>query len=254
MSVQSTPEFAIRPQAHRASRRRGFTAIEMVAVATIMVILSLILVINVRKRVDESKIVAAKEEINQLGNIESLVYGENSHYFPLQDLDNSDNYPATSGTDLPMAYFSDNLTSYPQTTVTQFVALSGPRQSLQQNWKGPYTQFKKYKTLQDLVVQWPEFFSVNGGTIMAAEDPLSVPPQLYDANDKYPLDPWGNPYIFEVLPNGQGGRISSLGPDGMPGTVTTPPTGPLPGVIFHTPSADYPQGRLGAGDDLHQDF
>jgi prepilin-type N-terminal cleavage/methylation domain-containing protein len=270
MSVQSTPEFGIRLRAHLAGRRRGFTAIEMVAVATIMVILSLILVLNVRKRVDESKVAAAKDEINELSKIESLVFAETGHFFILQDLDNTDNYPAVSGTDLPVSYYAG-------TTVTVFQVpnVNPLRQALVKStnqwntngaWEGPYTTFKRFALIGDLAALRPELFwdPVGGhfGPIMP----------LIANDDKYPLDPWGNPYIFEVRLDSAGkiygGRIYSLGPDGMPGIVlpsavvqpfpTTADGDYANGKYFHTPSATYPTGQLGitgrTGDDLVIEF
>ena len=132
-------------------------------------------------------------------------------------------------------------------------------------WRGPYTQFKRYIGMGDLNTLRPELIYVGDashlGPIVPAE-PLPRGASMYDTNDKYPLDPWGNPYIFEVLPNSQGGRIYSLGPDGMPGTVapsqTTDPNY-VNGLYFHTYNAvTSPNGKLGItgqmGDDLVQDF
>src|SRR5689334_11618569 len=68
------------------TRRAGFTAIEISAVATIIAIMALILIPIVRNRVEEARKVAAQDDMAGIEKAESLAYGYSNFYFRLQDL------------------------------------------------------------------------------------------------------------------------------------------------------------------------
>ena len=70
---------AIKAQLSSLRRRRGFTAIEVSAVATIIAILALILIPIMRGRVDEAKRVAATEDMSGIEKAETLAFADTGH-------------------------------------------------------------------------------------------------------------------------------------------------------------------------------
>jgi len=78
-----------------------------------------------------------------------------------------------------------------------------------------------------------------------------------EANDRYPIDPWGNPYLFfapgQLIISGVTSNetdylapvVYSMGPNGVPGNLTTAPV-----------ASDYlrDSGVLGTGDDVTWQF
>ena len=67
---------------------RGFTAIEIAMVATVIAILSLIVLPLFRNRVDEAKIAAARADLASLMKAEMVAQADTGYYFRLEDLDN----------------------------------------------------------------------------------------------------------------------------------------------------------------------
>ncbi len=194
-------------------------------------------------------------------NIEMLVRADTSHYFRLQDLDNTAEFnPDASGIDY------EKLDLFLPHTKWNQELLPVQREQLQKQWKGPYISFNNSALHRDLVREAPELFwgaqpvpvtgdppfpPIEGGPIFITTldyytDATVTVPSGY--NDRVPLDPWGNPYIFfatgqiydyasrppvDVEPvvsqiaRAQGVEetdyksavIYSLGPDGIPGNL-----------------------------------
>ena len=72
---------------HRTRHNRGFTAIEVSAVATIIAILALILIPIVRNRVAEARLVAAQDDMASIEKAQSIAYGFTGKYFGLMGLE-----------------------------------------------------------------------------------------------------------------------------------------------------------------------
>jgi len=200
------------------SRRRGFSAVEIIAVATVIAILALILIPMLRDRVELSREKAALDEMSNLGGkVADLAYAAHSHYFRLQDLDNTNNYSGPNddaATCAPFAYYTADGSLQVLNDVE--------RRRLSKEWLGPYTQFRNSITIRDLKVSYP--FTIS--------DPAGGSPIIVlgasEESDLYPVDPWGNPYLFfprvgtipGVETNYQGRPVLvSTGPNGAPGDL-----------------------------------
>jgi prepilin-type N-terminal cleavage/methylation domain-containing protein len=268
------------------SSQRGFTAIEVAMVATVIAILALIVLPLFRNRVDEAKIAAAKADLASLMKAEILAQADTGHYFRLEDLDNvATNTPATPPTlgitiETPPTYFNPPGQVTPQAalsprglTILEWRALGGPQTA--PNFKGPYTAFSRnlsYNDLRNTPIGLYLLRSLTGSTsnYAAIRDlpqgglPPGSDPQLFDSlSNRYPIDPWGNPYLF-FPPTGETAynysSIFSLGPDGLPAdeaTRTALGVGTLnyqhftrEGVDRTNPNDDL----LGKGDDLEVRF
>ncbi|HUT23899.1 MAG TPA: type II secretion system protein GspG [Sumerlaeia bacterium] len=215
-------------------RRRAFSAVEMVAVATIVSILALVIVPMLRKRVQDSKITATKYEMNKLAEIINLAYADTDRYFRLQDLDNGQALDIGGvidpTTDVPIAYYTN--------TADRIVyPLSEPERAvLAQKWKGKYAPFHNAMKIADLLTRRPDMISETNGPIFAAAE---------EDADLYPLDAWGNPYVFFAPETDYRSPVLySMGPDGMPGGLAAPA------------AADYERQAevLGQGDDIEWGF
>jgi len=229
--------------------RRGFSAVELIAVATIMAILAMLLVQSLRPRVEEARQTAAKHEMNELRDVMETAFAETNHYFLLQHYDNTTNYtdtsdPLTTPLEVPTSYFNY------AGTVEFFDSDSAQRRALANQWNGPYQSTSDYFTRDEVYDYLPEIFSDrNGG------GPFYREGNDDEEIDRYPKDPWDNPYIFESTYRGP--VLYSMGPDGLPG--------PDPNK---TQPANFPQnehffsdlldtnGHLGAvgSDDLVLEF
>ena len=240
----------------RGSRLRGFTAVEIAMVATVIAILALLLIPNFRKTSDEARETGALDEMSSLAKAITLAEADvGGGFLPrLQDLDNG---PFDANL-TPPADFQDILPPLASwnTALTPAGILN-----LEQDWNGPYTEFKKFITYAELVQDginrgggpnaWffdDGFPTGNDGPILSLQLAGFADPDPDD--DKHPVDPWGNPYIFygNIPPtpgnDGAPGRvIYSLGPDGLPGDETTV-FGP---GFYDRTSANF---ALGRGDDL----
>lgn len=225
---------------------RGFSAVEIIAVATIITILAMILIPMLRGRVEDSKLKAAQDELSQLSKIVELAFADTDRYFRLQDLDNAGNMVDMNDdrtATVPFVQYKTLNDGYIFIELTQ-----GQRVAISHMWKGPYTAFYKNSSIADLRTERPNIIN-DGGVDGGA--PIAV--YTDEEEDLYPLDPWGNPYLFfpfvETVYNSGGtetnyhGRpvIFSMGPDGMPGELTTA------NPDDYLPSAT---GALGTGDDL----
>ncbi len=251
-----------------AGRRRGFTAIELSAVATIIAILVLVLIPVLSKRVEESKIVAAQDDMRSIEQAQSMVISYTGYYARLQDLTRP--APGENETQAQLDAKLPNATwNIPENDAirTNFI----------QNWKGPYGAFHRSRTMFELIESRPDMFRTPSGAIprvaqQPAEGPILVLPQD-DIDERgtaaldrarYPIDPWGNPYVFfgtgrigtfggQLPPETQGNEsdfnsaiVYSLGPNGAPGNSLT----------LITDSAAYyrESGVIGAGDDIYREF
>lgn len=246
-------------------RRRGFTAIELTAVASIIALLALILLPIVRKRVAQTRLTAAQDDMRTLEIAQTFARADTGHYVRLLDLDNGPN-DAAAGDDgaVPRAYWNEPI---PTVNFASF----------RETWDGPYTTFNQGKSLpiNELVNARPELFrGLPSNPVAGADDgPILIltftgAGQGNDFADitasEYPIDPWGAPYIFfgdgPIGPNGGTIAISnesnfstaviySLGPDGRPGDGTIATVDP-------TDSRNYfrETGVLGEGDDIVRRF
>jgi type II secretory pathway pseudopilin PulG len=206
----------------------------MVAVATIVSILALVIIPMLRKRVQDSKATAARYEMNKLAEIINLAYADTERYFRLQDLDNGQTLD-TGGvvdptSDVPVAYYTNT-----SDRIVLPLAAS-ERATLAQRWNGAYVPFHNAMKIGDLRTYRPEMIDESNGPVFATAE---------EDGDLYPLDPWGNPYVFLAPETDYRSPVLySMGPDGMPGVVTAPT------------NADYqrPSGILGQGDDIAWKF
>ncbi len=187
-----------------AKRRSAFTVIELVAVASIMAILSLILVQQLRVRVEESRKSAAMADLRTLANIITLCQAETRNYFPLQ------------------CYASINL---PDSWIIrdpggQWMQHTDNVPTLLASWAGPYTTFNNSLSMDRMATSFGYLISPSGPIY-----PVQSTDMLREL--RYPLDPWGNPYIVSFLNGSLNSKsievraVYSLGPDGRPGAAST---------------------------------
>jgi type II secretory pathway pseudopilin PulG len=226
-------------------------------VATVIAILALLILPLFRTRTEEAKRTAALDDMRSLSLAEMATYADTGYYFRPQDLDNTQQIRTVivPDRDVPVAVWNAPISEQ-------------QRSSLAVNWKGPYTSLSKYSTYATLTgsppIGKPYLFqsaSGTGGAIMDLKSrsvaldngPLVVSDDA--ADDKIPIDPWGNPYLFF----GTGRRmeltsaeesdydtavIYSLGPDGQAGN----------GQGYDPYLYVRETGVLGQGDDLVREF
>jgi type II secretory pathway pseudopilin PulG len=244
----------------RSHDARGFTAIEIAMVATVIAILSLIVLPLFRNRVEEAKLAAAKADLESLLKAEILAQADTSFYFRLEDLDNVLNNdpvaPPVAGitVEVPPLVYAEGQTQNPRgLTQTEWHNLAGTKAS--PKFKGPYTAFTRTIPYGELLLTGtPMLRSVNGNTYSAIRDlrqgnlPAGSDAQLFDSPDnRMPIDPWGQPYLF--FPPGTESAynfsvIYSMGPDGLPGDAGAATQN---NYLRET-------GVLGTGDDLEVRF
>lgn len=258
--------------------QRGFSAIEVTAVAAIIAVLALILIPAVNKRVDDSKIAAAKDDLQAIQKAEELAYGYTGHYFRLCDLDRpapESPQDADAALRVPRAYWNKPIMNQ---TETNFLV---------NNWRGPFLPLRRSMSLADIVRTRPELVSSNGLAALAGADGLGGPIYFYEGDDvnwkfpkggaiagldgqegtQYPIDPWGNPYIFfgagrYGLPDGVSNfgldqqnnwgtaAVYCMGPDGYSGSLaTTEPTSAKQSKAYFREL-----WTLGTGDDIKREF
>jgi prepilin-type N-terminal cleavage/methylation domain-containing protein len=247
----------------RRKGRRGFTAIEMAMVATVIAILALIVMPLFRNRVEEAKLAAAKADLESLMKSEILAQADTSFFFRLEDLDNVINndpaiVPAAGITiETPPVIFYPPYTKDPRSlTLDEWHNLAGTKST--PKFKGPYCTFTHTAPYSEALVDYPYLFrSVNSGYSPIRDlrqggyRPAGDPGVFSDApNNRIPVDPWGNPYLFfppteETSYNYS--AIYSLGPDGLPGDAGN-------GMGITAASYLRETGVLGTGDDLEVRF
>lgn len=233
-----------------AARRgdHGFTAVEIAMVAAVIAILSLIVLPIYRNRVDDAKIAAAQADLNALMKAEQAVQADTDAYARLEDLDNVQLFgymgaPPAAGIDKEVPFFIYIKPANPSVPLdtrhvmdaTERVRFAGTDQN--PKWRGPYIAFQRSMMYQDLlnINAFPlrDYYLASknpgpGSYQLAVQDIPGVG-NLKDSNEnRYPIDPWGNPYMF-FPPTGNGADanaatqefpssvIYSLGPNGQPG-------------------------------------
>ncbi|MCC5875935.1 MAG: type II secretion system protein GspG [Candidatus Sumerlaeia bacterium] len=247
----------------RASRpdtrqKRGFTAVEIAMVASVIAILALLILPIFRQRAEEARIAAAQDELQSLVKALLLVEADipgGNHLPQLSDLNNLEAGPNANLTGTApdpsqpgrTRWFNDPVN--PQASrfvfageIPAFYPQASYQNTVAPNWKGPYIAMRNTMPLGQLLAQFPELTAGNGGTIRT------------QGFDVYPLDPWGSPYIL-FGPEGETAYnyrvIYSLGPDGLPGGTAQRAGfgGGLPANAFRRQG-----GLLGTGDDLEFRF
>jgi prepilin-type N-terminal cleavage/methylation domain-containing protein len=227
----------------QAGAERGFTAMEVAMVATVIAILALIVIPIFRNRVNAAKIAAAQADISSLMKAEVLAHADSDFYYRLEDLDNTTNsadpstVPPPLGVTIetPIMAYSTNRSGVDTTrnpvgmNLTQWRGLAGTVDN--PRFKGPYATFTKVEEYATLRNTFPIYFrSTNGNQYAAIRDipqgsPMAGHASLFDAEDnRIPIDPWGNPYLFfPAVPYETAYNyncIISLGPNGLPGDGT----------------------------------
>ncbi len=281
MSEPVPTKAVCRPLPGRRSEERGFTAIEIAMVATVIAILALIVLPLFRNRVEAAKIAAAEADLTSLEKALTLAQADTSFYPRLEDLDNTEGNPYNDGNPTPTGGPANGITletppfwfpKGPATgrdslTLQEWLTLSGSKSS--PRFKGPYIAFQRsmtYQELKDSDIQFMIMRSAGPGYAVGNDyAPIwDIPvgdakaPGLYDSDDnRIPIDPWGNPYLFfpatgETPFNNN--VIYSLGPNGTPGDgdqATVPDF-----WVRRVPSGVDPseEDTLGEGDDIMRQF
>lgn len=253
----------------------GFTAVEIAMVAAVIAILSLIVLPIFRNRVEEAKISAAKADLNALMKAQMVVKADIDAYARLEDLDNVEllGYTAApaGGVDKEVPFFKYvKPVDGGVPADTRQILTPAQRQQLagqpnMPNWKGPYIAFQNSITYQDLAgtINVNNMRRSTSGNILSAiQDVYAGSPYSDHNNNRYPIDPWGNPYMF-FAPTGNSSNpanpnnefptaaIYCLGPNGVPGDGSGGPAAYLREFTLTNPTSD---GRLGADDDLMVEF
>ncbi|MCX7718350.1 MAG: type II secretion system protein GspG [Candidatus Sumerlaeaceae bacterium] len=221
----------------RPAARRGFTAIEIAMVATVIAIFALLVLPLFRNRVEEAKIAAARADLTSLMKAEQLVKADTGYFVRLEDLDNIElnlpgqpnPTPPPNGITLevpPFYYLEAPPSSRAPLTVPEWIAFAGT--TSKPKFRGPYIAFQNSLRYGDLLTR-PEnqqlannlLRSRTGNPASAIFDIPTGP--LFDSlENRIPVDPWGNPYLFFPATGETGfasSVIYSLGPDGLPGLL-----------------------------------
>jgi len=232
------------------SGSQGFTAVEIAMVATVIAILSLLIIPTFRSRLNEARAAAVQDELQQLAKAQLLVEADIGQFVRLQDLDNAGELEIAVGAndtgpaermwnDYPYGFWNGAL----NVTGSPYAGLSRSRETIP-DWNGPYVSFKNFEPVISLLGVYG-YDSTQAGFILAFDDIFSpaytspfsgasqpeTPATLQE--DRYPVDPWGSPYIFygpDIFP-ATGNTVNesvfnysviySLGPDGLPHTAGT---------------------------------
>lgn len=240
-----------------ARKTRGFTAVEIAMVASVIAILALIVLPIFRKRAEDARLVAANDDLQGIVKALLLIEADmpgGGYLTQLNDLDNRENPELTnlipSTPDLAPARTRWNPTLITDGTFGthggfEVVDDATYYASTVKNWKGPYAAYRSSLSLANIAVNYPRFTNQSGNF-----GPITIPGTPWSnadiTADRYPMDPWGNPYLLfgaeETIYNIR--VIYSLGPNGVPGSTSAPV------------AADYNRRRgvLGTGDDLQFQF
>ncbi len=250
------------PMMHsRKNKRRGFTAVEIAMVASVIAILALLVLPVFRQRSEEARIAAAQDEVSSLTKALLLVEADmpGGGFLPrLNDLDNRSYQEDPASADgsavnlePPRARWVAGTGGVPgafvQVNDADFnIAYS----TVIQNWQGPYIAVKNSINLNELEALFPDLtFDDGGGPIQIFNGTGGID-EFSQFDDRYPIDPWGTPYLLfgpdETVYNVR--AIYSLGPDGIPG--------PIPGINTATNHYDRRNGVLGypGSDDIESIF
>jgi type II secretory pathway pseudopilin PulG len=246
----------------------GFTAVEMAMVATVIAIIALLVLPIFRQRAEAARQAAVLDELASLAKAILLVEADTGIQPRLQDLDNGRGLGVSPAEGTPIAAWNGTLESV--------IPIS--RATIDANWEGPYASAKNFRFVRDLHEDTflrnylyqgsgsPGFIYIVGNGYQPAfpgpggiVDDWNSPSTTGLPGDRYPVDPWGQPYIFY----GQGrfpanstesvfntSVLYSLGPDGIPGTDTVPFQR---ADSYRRPTNDN-LSTLGLGDDIEYRF
>lgn len=246
----------MRRQMHPPTQEKGFTAIEIAMVASVIAILALLILPLFRNRAEDAKLAAAHDELQSLAKALILVKADTGHYFRLQDLDNGTLTTDNPDAGVPFVWSGVNAgnPNIPWVTLTAAERLrlistaSNPSLAIgTSGWRGPYISFQKsipFGTLHAQAV-------AQGLALFTDIDPLAPIYVREDggdhADDRIPIDPWGSPYLFiNLSETSYGGHnyLYSTGPNGLPGDGTPP-------YLYYSV---HTGGKLGTGDDIEYTF
>ncbi|MGF1573968.1 MAG: hypothetical protein ACFCU1_12965 [Sumerlaeia bacterium] len=201
-------------------RYRGFTAVEVAMVATVIAIIALLALPLFRKRAEEAREAAVYDELSSLAKMQLLSEADIGFQVRLQDLLKPEIDPSLANI-----------------TIKTWDGEVINTQTLLNNWKGPYLGISTRNSVPvaDLSTFWYNPSDGNGFIYVINSDPLAArnagPTEAEDNifEDLYPIDPWGNPYVFFGEGNlniSQPGEtnfntsiIVSFGPDGVTGNA-----------------------------------
>jgi hypothetical protein len=239
----------------------------------------MLLVPMLKDRVEKSKVQAAQDEMRNIALSISLAYAQTNRYFRLQDLDNLSQKPTEVNdiTDelfsmVPIVYYDHNPSS---PSFGQLFRASRPL--VARTWEGPYTNVQKSARISELNAIRPNIlsrFDLSSGAVyditLATAGPIAwfEDGARSEEDDLYPLDPWGNPYLFfpavgSLEPTLAGPvsypdakninfhnrpAIFCMGPNGMPGNLADANASEYKPENNPSTAND---GHLGFGDDLH---
>ena len=238
-------------------RQRGFTAIEIAMVATVIAILALLVLPLFRNRVEEAKIAAAQADLTSLMKAEQLVQADTGKFVRLEDLDNIKlNLPATPPAngvtlEIPITGFIPDspLSKRAVFTLAEWNKFAGTEKL--PKFCGPYIAFQRAFAYSDLLTK-AENQTLANAILFSRTGNLASP--IYDLpsgtlkdspDNRIPIDPWGNPYMFFPATDETSFRsnvIYSMGPNGVPGNNlnASTPNDYLRGASlgFGTPNTD----------------
>lgn len=268
--IMKTASLKIAPRRGNA----GFTAIEIAMVAAVIAILSLIVLPIFRNRVEDAKIAAAQGDLSALMKAEQVVKADTDAYARLEDLDNIELLGYTSmppgGVDkevpwfryvAPRRGFSPDPQTREQMTDAQRQQFAGTESN--PVWRGPYIAFQNFIRYEDfrsaaINPAYSDMSATSNGPGAAIQDD----PNRDHDNNRIPVDPWGNPYLF-FPPTGNSAdpsasqeaysssAIYSMGPNGVPGDGSAGPAAYDRVYSIQNPGDD---GALGKDDDLMVEF
>ncbi len=219
------------------SNKKAFTATEMAMVAAIIAMFALLVLPQFRARVDEARITAAKADLESFMKAEMLARAEIGNYLRLEDLDNvQDNLPAVMpsvGVTNEVPFF---VYPYNGNPATNRVGMSETAwRAFAKKFKGPYAALPNTLTLGEIrnAVTNPigQYIlrSMTGNPLSPIQDmTTNTSGGPFDSlNNRIPVDPWGNPYLFYPATGNTGSDdtsfynclIVSLGADGKPGLL-----------------------------------
>ncbi|CAN5371843.1 hypothetical protein BH09SUM1_BH09SUM1_02030 [soil metagenome] len=220
-------------------------------VASVIAILALLILPIFRARAEDARVAAVQDELSNLTKALLLVEADapGGNMTPqLSELDNRENTSATTATATTRDLEPPHIRWFPGPGGIgpgtggsfQIVTDAEYEASIVPNWRGPYVAQRNTISIEQLGAVFPRLTSQAGNN-----GPILIPQGAYTnanrASDRYPIDPWGTPYLLfgadETIYNVR--AVYSLGPNGVPGNDTS--GNPL--------SFDRRQGVLGTGDD-----
>ncbi len=235
--------------------QKGFTAIEIAVVATIIAILSLLIIPLFRERSKQAKIAAAYDDMQSISKAEQLVFAETDIYLRPQDLDNTTTYEKAGSLDydtiLPIGTW-DRFFEDPTASDTQIYD-NAERLALARVYNGPYAAHNSYLTVTEIYNSGYAMFSDDIGSSSGLPGPILWDTKTYNDDDRYPVDPWNGPFVYyaeeETTIDAKTVTLSNviycLGPDGLPGDAGDPTNADN----FQRPEK-WANSPLGTGDDL----